>query len=305
MKVFLTGATGYIGSAVLEALVRHGHEVTALVRDASRLRASGVGTVHPVVADLGDTRAWAGSVGGHEAFIHTAFDSSARGVETDRGAIATLLEGAAKAAAPRRKPVVIYTSGVWVLGNTLQPADEESLLQPTPMVAFRPGHEALVLAANGKKVRTAVVRPGIVVGGSRGIVGDFFKDATNGLVRVIGSGQNHWPFVYDRDLADLYVRIATQPKVSGVFHANDEGDERVIDVVEAITAHMSSRPDIRHVPIEEARTKWGAYADAIVLDQVVRSHRSRAMGWAPTLKNVAENIPRLYEEWRSGQQEQS
>ena len=50
------------------------------------------------------------------------------------------------------------------------------------------------------------MRPGIVYGGSRGIVADLFKDAANGLVRVVGPGDNHWPVVYDRDLGELYLR---------------------------------------------------------------------------------------------------
>jgi nucleoside-diphosphate-sugar epimerase len=56
------------------------------------------------------------------------------------------------------------------------------------------------------------------------MVGDIFKAATQGLVRVVGDGNNRWPLVYDRDLADLYARIAANPEVSGIFHANDEGE---------------------------------------------------------------------------------
>ena len=63
-----------------------------------------------------------------------------------------------------------------------------------------------MLAADWLGLRTSVVRPGIVYGGARGIVSDLLKDALNGLVRVIGPGTNHWPCVYDRDLAELYAR---------------------------------------------------------------------------------------------------
>ena len=144
-----------------------------------------------------------------------------------------------------------------------------------------------------------MIRPAIVYGGARVIVGDLLKDAANGLVRVIGDGQNHWPCVYDRDLADLYVRIATRPDASGVFHANDEADERVEDIVDAVARHLTMRPDVRHVPLEEARAKLGTWADALALDQVVRSPRARALGWAPTLHSVAGNVARLLEEFRT------
>ena len=123
--------------------------------------------------------------------------------------------------------------------------------------------------------------------------------ATNGLVRVVGDGNNHWPAVYDRDLADLYVRIAGNDDASGVFHANDEGDESVNDIVAAISPYLPHKPDVRYVPIEEARSKMGPMADAMALDQIVRSTRSRAIGWNPSLHSVAGNAARLLEEWRA------
>ena len=72
-----------------------------------------------------------------------------------------------------------------------------------------------MLDAASDGLRTVVVRPGIVYGGSRGIVGDLLQDAANGLVRVIGSGDNHWPLVYDRDLGELYLRLATNAERVG------------------------------------------------------------------------------------------
>jgi nucleoside-diphosphate-sugar epimerase len=130
-------------------------------------------------------------------------------------------------------------------------------------------------------------------------VGDLFKSAMNGLVRVVGDGNNRWPLVYDRDLADLYVRIAGRDDACGVFHANDEGDERVNDIVAAIAPYVPVRPDVRHVPLEEARAKMGSLAEALSLDQVVRSPRARAIGWSPSLHSVCGNAARLLEEWRT------
>ena len=131
------------------------------------------------------------------------------------------------------------------------------------------------------------------------MVADLFKSASNGLVRVVGDGNNHWPLVYDRDLADLYARLAANQDASGIYHANDEGDERVNDIVSAIRPYVSVKPDVRYVPIEEARSKMGAYAEAMALDLVVRSPRARALGWSPTLHSVAGNAARLLEEWRN------
>lgn len=87
-----------------------------------------------------------------------------------------------------------------------------------------------------------------------------------------------------------------------MFHANDEGDERVNDLVSAIASHAKTSPSIRHVPLAEARQKMGPYADALALDQIVRSPRARAIGWNPSLHSVAGNAARLSEEWRRGKE---
>jgi nucleoside-diphosphate-sugar epimerase len=304
MRIFLTGATGYIGGTVLDALVRGGHVVTALVRDnekAARVASRGG---QPIIGNLGDPESYRAGVDAQDGYVHTAFDTaSGRGPAVDRIALETIMAaakrprtGTSTASHPR---FVIYTSGVWVLGRTPEPAMEDAPLNPISLVSWRPDHEEFVRAAGSDGLRTIVVRPGVVYGGSGGIVGDLFKSATNGLVRVVGDGNNHWPLVYDRDLADLYARLAGRDDAAGVYHANDEGDERVNDIVSAIAPYVSVRPDVRHVPIEEARAKMGSYAEALSLDQLIRSPRAKALGWTPNLRSVGGNAARLLEEWRA------
>lgn len=300
MRIFLTGATGYIGSAVLDAFLRAGHDVTALVRDPEKAERLAPRNVQPVIGELSKPASYSAFAESADAIVHTAYESSKRGQQVDRLAIETLLGAAIRRSAKGQAASVVYTSGVWVLGNTGSPAGEDAPVSPTPHVAWRPEHERLVLdAGRGRNLRTAVVRPGIVFGGARGIIGDLLKDAANGLVRVIGDGKNHWPCVYDRDLADLYLRVATRPEASGIFHATDEADERVDDIVEAIAGHAKLRPDVRHIPLEEAHAKLGAYADALALDQLVRGPRARALGWTPSLQSVAGSVARLLEEYRN------
>jgi nucleoside-diphosphate-sugar epimerase len=294
MRVLLTGATGYIGSAALDALVRAGHEVTALVRGPSSAGAIVARGARAVAGDLATPESYREAARGFDGYVHTAFESSARAVEVDAAAIAVLGGLAAETRA-----AFVYTSGVWVLGDTDGPADETAPRRPTALVAFRPAHEDAVLQLARQGVRPIVVRPGVVYGGGRGILGDMLKDAENGLMRVIGSGKNHWPHVYDRDLADLYARLLAAPEAAGIYHATDEADETVNDVVEAIARHAPSRPDIRYMPVSEAQRKLGAYADALALDQIVRCPRARALGWQVTIGAVARNVPRLFEEWRT------
>jgi nucleoside-diphosphate-sugar epimerase len=300
MRTFLTGATGYVGSAVLDTLLRNRHDVTALVRDpekAERLRLRGV---QAVVGELSVPNSYAQAAEACDTIIHTALDRSKRAAQVDRQAIDTLLGAAIRHSAKGQPVSLVYTSGVWVLGNTVGQATEDAPVRPTAHSAWRPDHEKMVLeAGKGRTLRTAVIRPGIVYGGGRGIIANLLKDAANGLVRVIGEGRNHWACVYDRDLADLYFRVATDPEASGIFHATDEADERVADIVDAVARHAKMQPDVRNVPIEEARAKMGAYADALALNQIVRSTRAKALGWTATLRSVSGNVARLLEEFRA------
>jgi len=298
MRVFLTGGTGYIGSAVLDALARAGHEITVLVRGTANVGRFGAKGIRTVSGRLEDPGRWREAAEGFEAYVHTAFEASPNGPGHDRRTVECLCELARGAGAS-----IVYTSGIWVLGDTEGPADERTPLRPTALAAFRPPVEEMVLACEAEGVRPVVVRPGYVYGGGRGIISDLLKDAENGIMRVIGSGENHWPAIYDRDLGEMYARLISAPSATGVFYATDEADETQGEIVEAIAAFAPSRPDIRRMPIEEARRKLGPYADALLLDQVVRSPRARALGWLPTLKSVARNVPRLFEEWRNARSE--
>jgi nucleoside-diphosphate-sugar epimerase len=295
MRVFLTGGTGYVGSAVLDALARGGHRVDALVRNneaAARVQARGA---HPVLGDLMQPATWRDAAAAADGAIHAAAQYGQKAREFDAAAVETLTT-----LPPRDGRVVVYTSGIWVLGPAPSPVDETAPLNPLEIVSWRPAHEKRVLDSAGQGVRAIVVRPGVVYGGSRGIVGDLLKDAANSLVRIVGAGDNHWPLIYDRDLGELYARLVNTPAAAGVYHATDGGSETVNEMVAALAEHAPTEPSIRHVPLAEARKKMGPYAEALAVDQIVRSPRARALGWTPTLTSVAGNAARLFEEWKRG-----
>jgi nucleoside-diphosphate-sugar epimerase len=295
MRVFVTGGTGYVGAAVLDALVRGGHRVDALVRNsegAARVQARGA---QPVLGDLLQPATWRDAAANADGTVHAASEDGLKKRDADALAVETLTT-----LPPKDGRFLVYTSGIWILGPAPSPIDETAPVNPIDIVAWRPAHEQRVLDASTAGVRAIVIRPGVVYGGSRGIVGDIVKDAANSLVRVVGSGENHWPLIYERDLGELYARVVGTRGASGIFHATDDGAETVNELVKAICEHAPTEPSIRHVPLPEARKKLGPYADALALDQIVRSPRARALGWTPALTSVAGNAARLFEEWKSG-----
>lgn len=300
MRIFLTGATGYVGSAALEALVKGGHRVDALVRRRDTAAAIADRGAQPVLGDLGQPESYVAAAEAADGVIHAALDHGPRARAVDAMALDALMPHGRAASRPGR--FFIYTSAMSVLGPAPAPIDEGAPLNPIEQSAWRAPHERRVLDAAGWGTRAVIVRPGIVYGGARGIVGDLFRDAANGLVRVVGSGENHWPLVYERDLGELYLRLATNGSAAGIYHATDECDESVNDLVSAIAGHVPIHPSVRKVPLPEARQKLGAYADALALDQIVRCPRARGLGWAPSLHAVSRNAARLFEEWRRGRE---
>src|SRR5262249_36015044 len=178
MRIFLTGATGYIGGAVLDSLLRAGHQVAALVRDPENAERVSQRGVQAVVGELSKPASYAPVAEASDGIIHTALDSAPRRPQVDRQAMDTLIEAARRRAPDGQPRFLVYTSGVWVLGTTTPPAAEDAPLAPTPFSAWRPQHEKVVLdAGTDGRLRTVVVRPGIVYGGARGIIGDIVRDA--------------------------------------------------------------------------------------------------------------------------------
>jgi nucleoside-diphosphate-sugar epimerase len=286
---------------VVDALLRASHQVTALVRTPHKGEAIALRGATPLVGDLGAPASYADAAADVDGVVHAALDGK-NAEALDRLAIDTLVAAASRRTDAGHDAALIYTSGSWVIGNTSEPVNEDAPLAPPDLMAWRPAHEHHVLAAARTKLRTMVVRPGILYGGARGLIADMLKEATNGLVRVVGKGKNHWPCIYDRDLADLYLRLLASPDATGLFHANDEADERVEDIVEAIVGHVRNRPDVRHMPLPEARAKLGPLAEALALDQRIRSDRAKALGWVPSLHSVAGNVARLLEEYRDARE---
>jgi uncharacterized protein YbjT (DUF2867 family) len=109
MRIFLTGATGYIGSAVLDLLVRSGHDVTALVRDNEKARGVAERGAHPIIGNLAEPDSYRGAAEAQDGYVHTAFDSaSGKGPAVEPAALETIIEVAKR---PRTAGSTTPTSG--------------------------------------------------------------------------------------------------------------------------------------------------------------------------------------------------
>ena len=285
MNIFLTGATGYIGGAVADALMKSGHSVTGLARSdeaAANLRLKGI---TPHRGDLTSPDSLAPAVQATDGVIHTATTNDGR---LDEQAIRAMLQAIRGSGKP-----FIYTSGIWVLGDTGgQAADETARLNPAALVAWRPAVEQLVLAAAKHNVRAIVIRPALVYGRGGGIPAEFVKTAREaGVVRYVGTGENHWPVIDVDDLADLYVRAAEKAPPGTLLHAADNSFHRVKEIAQAAGAGAGKDGRTEPWPLAEARQTLGAYADALVLDQRVGAAKAAAMlGWQPRAAGILDDL---------------
>jgi nucleoside-diphosphate-sugar epimerase len=295
MRVFVTGATGYVGSAIVGSLVRAGHRVSGLSRSSAADDALRKLAAEPVRGELGNVKALEASIAEHDAVVHAAVDYGL-GPPADREAVGALL-AAARRGGPR---CVVYTSGVWVLGPTPrhETFDERALVnQPAVAVAWRPAHERLVLDAEIPGVSTAVVRPGMVYGERRGLLSPWFAQATEkGATEVVGDGEQRWAFVHRDDLGELY-RLVVERRAKGIFHGVDGQPTKVIDAARAASAAAGRGGAVKSIPVAELRRTFGPMADALAMDQVVVSRRAGEVGWQPRRPSFVQEAGAAFREW--------
>jgi nucleoside-diphosphate-sugar epimerase len=286
VKVFLTGATGYIGTAVAERLRAAGHQLSGLARsDEAAAKLDAVG-VTPVRGDFTNPAAVASGARSANAAISmaTTYDP-----KVDAPAVDAILD----ALAGSNKPF-IYTSGIWVNGDTGGiVVDETTPPEPVELVAWRKGVEDRVLQAAARGVRSVVIRPAIVYGRGGGIPAGFRDSArTQGAARFVGSGQNRWPMIHVDDLADLYL-LALERAPAGTLLLAASGPAYPVKELAAAASRGAGRSgNTAEWPIEQARAELGSgYADALTLDQQASSRRAEELlGWRPHRPGPLEDL---------------
>jgi nucleoside-diphosphate-sugar epimerase len=272
MRVFLTGATGFIGSAILRNLIGAGHQVVGLARsnDAVALLAkSGAEARLGELADIDGLRAGARESDGviHTAFIH---DFSAYAARRAVDALAGALEGSGK-------PLVI-ASGTMMVSHA-RPATEHDA--PVSLEVPRAASEERVLTAPG--VRGSVVRlaPSVHDTTRAGLVSAIAELAREKRVAAyVGDGANRWPAVHRLDAARLFCLALERAKAGSRLHAAAEEGIPMRSIAETIGKELGV--PVRSMSLEEATALLGPFAFFSTIDNPTSSAITRdSMGWEP------------------------
>ena len=287
MKVFLTGGSGYIGRSTIQALLRHGIEVTALARSERSARTVAELGATPVAGALTDTGVLREVAGRADGVIHLGVDYSEGTAEVDRAAAEAMQDGAGS------HPYV-HTGGVWVYGDTDGVVDEDAPLSPPRITAWRLDNEKRVLARATTGEHPVVVMPGLVYGRSGGLAQSFFVEPGRaaGAVPCIGDGSAHWALVHVDDIAELYVLALNAP--AGSVYAGVGGQNLPLAEITLALSHAAGCPGrIHSLSLDEALQQMGPIAEAFALDQRLTGARARReLGWAPTRLDALAELAR-------------
>ena len=293
MRVFVTGATGFIGIAVVSELTAAGHQVLGLSRSDEKspaLAAAGAEVYRGTLEDLEALKAGAASCDGviHLAFNHD-FSRFAANCEDDRGVIAAL--GAALAGSDR--PLVV-TSGTGI-ANTVpgQPAREDNATVGSDVVARAASEEAAAaVAAAGGNV--SVVRlPQVHDTARQGLISPAIEIyRQKGACAYIGEGLNRWPAAYVLDVARLYRLALEKAEPNAKYHAVAEEGVSMREIAETIAQRL--RLPARSIAPEEAPAFFGWLAMFAGHDMPASSEQTRRkLGWTPTGPGLIADLERL------------
>ncbi len=295
-RIFVTGATGYLGSAIASRMAYAGHEVYGLTRSIESERALEAMGVKPVVGDLADAESWIGILQNCDAVVHAAFDAETGASEQDHNA----LEAFRVASLDGRVRRVLYTSGIWVHGEggADKPIDETAPTKPLELVAWRVAHEEIAIDLATHDVTTVILRPGMVYGEGRGILGGWFAEAhEKKSLTYPGDGAQHWSMVHRDDVADAYLLALEHGQAGERYLLADESHYTVKQLAEAAAA--AAGVPAKPWPADQVVAALGLYGKALLNDlQVTSAKARRELGWVPRHASFVNEAPQLWREWQ-------
>ncbi len=293
MKIFCTGASGYIGGSVAAALTKAGHEVRGLVRSAEsaeKVRAHGI---TPVSGTLDDVAILVQEAKAADAVIDSASADH-------RGAAVALLDALAGSG-----KAFIHTSGSSIIGTRSAGQrvddvfDETTPFTPSPARAARVALDKEILSYASKGVRAAIVCPSLIYGQGLGAKADSVQvpwlirtAKKHGVAKHYGPGENIWSNVHIDDLVDLYVRVLDAAP-AGSFYFAESGENSMREVCVAISRMLGFDGSTRAMSLEEATAEWGAgpAQDTMGSNSRVRALRAREeLAWSPRARSLLDEI---------------
>lgn len=293
MRVFVTGATGFVGSAVVKELLESGHEVLGLTRSdagASALAAAGAEVHRGSIEDLDSLAAGAGEA---DAVIHLAFNHDfstyAQNSEDDRRVIETL--GAALAGSGR--PLIVTSGTAMTIGEPGRPATEDGPILSSSVMPRAASEEAAATARAGGAVVSVVRLPQVHDARRQGLVSYAIDIAREkGVFAYVGDGANRWPAAHVLDVARLYRLAVETAAPDAVYHAVAEEGVPMRRIAEVVGARLGL-PTVSLSP-DEAGAHFGWLAAFATLDLPASSEQTRRrLGWTPTGPGMIEDLERL------------
>lgn len=294
MKVFVTGATGHVGSAVVEELLRAGHRVVALARSEANVEAlsrAGVQAHRGSLEDAESLREAAAAADGviHCAFNHDDLSRFAENAEVEKRAIEAL--GAALVGTNR--PLVV-ASGVALLAPG-RLATEETVRRTDSPFPRNPEGPAMALVSRGVRATAVRLSPTVHGRGDRhGFVPRVIQAARqHGVSPYIGDGSNVWPAVHRLDAAVLF-RMALEKGEAGMrYHAVAEEGVAFKDIATTIGRGLGL--PVVSQSAQEAAAHFGSFLNFILIDAPSSSQRTRdLLGWKPTQPSLLCDIETTY-----------
>lgn len=293
MRIFVTGATGFIGSAVVAELIAAGHQVLGLCRSSAKapaLAAAGAEVFAGSIDDLDRIREGAAQADGviHLAFNHD-FSTFAANCEDDRRVIAALGD----TLAGTRKPLVV-TSGT-AIANTVrgQPATEDAVAVSSAVIPRAASEEAASAVADAGGTVSIMRLPQVHDPVKQGLVTYAISVAREkGVFAYVGDGQTRWPAAHISDVARLY-RLAIERAAAGaIYHAVAEEGVSARAIAETLGKRLIL--PVRSISAEEAPAHFGWLAMFAGHDMPASSAITRAvLGWEPTGPDLLTDLARL------------